>query len=122
MIFSVQKKEWHKGNCLNDSNEVSLENPVTLHFCPSTSQVVEIEEDMSVMRDDVAGVEDDVDLLLDEQVLQDERILTLEQDSDQLEDDVESMNVCFFLYLGQIVVRKMFFVVCFIGYMVLKAM
>ena len=44
----------------------------------------------------MVDVEDDVALLLDEQVIQDQRILTLEQDSDQLEDDVEG-SISFFI-------------------------
>ncbi len=51
---------------------------------------------MVELRDEVVDVEDDVALLLDEQVIQDQRILTLEQDSDQLEDDVEG-SISFFI-------------------------
>ncbi len=51
---------------------------------------------MVELTDEVVDVEDDVALLLDEQVIQDQRILTLEQDSDQLEDDVEG-SISFFI-------------------------
>ena len=61
------------------------------------NQVVEIEED-------VTGLDQDVNILFDEQVIQDERLLNLEETSDgiisELEDDLESEclnSVLFFL-------------------------
>ena len=47
-------------------------------------QVIEIEED-------VTGHNELINFLFDEQVIQDERLLTLEQDADQMEDDVEGL-------------------------------
>ncbi len=46
---------------------------------------------MIEIRDEVSGIDNIVENLLDEQSLQDE-VLTLEQESDQLEDDVESLQ------------------------------
>ncbi len=40
------------------------------------------------VRTEVSDVKDDVKLLLDEQPLQDERILALEQDTDQLQTNL----------------------------------
>ncbi len=51
------------------------------------------------VRNEVSDVFDDVDLLLDEQPLQDERILTLEQDADELEEKVQGMKLFFLLQL-----------------------
>ena len=47
------------------------------------TQVVEIEED-------VAGLGGDVDLLFDQQIIQDERLFSLEQDVDDFDDELES--------------------------------
>ena len=47
------------------------------------NQVAEIEED-------VTGLDQDVNFLFDEQVIQDERLLILEQDSDVFDDEIES--------------------------------
>ena len=49
-----------------------------------------LELQMAEMDQDVMGLEEDVDFLFDEQVIQDERILTLEQDSDVVDDAIES--------------------------------
>ena len=46
---------------------------------------------MADIRTEVSDVKDDVELLLDEQVIQDQRIFKLEVDSDQLEDSVEGV-------------------------------
>ena len=61
---------------------------VLIHVCQFLSflQVLEIEDNMSLLREEVSH---DVELLMDEQVKQDERILTLELHSDQL--DVEGL-------------------------------
>ena len=47
------------------------------------NQVAEIEEDLT-------GLDQDVNFLFDEQVIQDEQILILEQDSDVFDDQIES--------------------------------
>ena len=47
------------------------------------NQVAEIEEE-------VTGLDQDVNFLFDEQVIQDERLLILEQDSDAFDDEIES--------------------------------
>ena len=46
-------------------------------------QVVEIEEDVTLLQADV-------NFLFDEQVIQDDRILTLEQQNDVIDDELES--------------------------------
>ena len=60
-------------------------------------QVVEIEEDLSGIEEDVMilgvgleGLSEDVDFLFDEQVIQDERLLSLEQENDVIDDELES--------------------------------
>ena len=61
------------------------------------SQVVELEEDLTVLDEDFTGLEVDlteldeyVDFLFDEQIIQDERLLTLEQENDIIDDELES--------------------------------
>ncbi len=44
---------------------------------------------MAEIEEDVSFVRDDVELLLDEQVIQDQRIFNLEEETHQLEDNVE---------------------------------
>ena len=69
------------------------------------SQVVEIEEDLTVLDEDVttlgvglAGLSDDVDFLFDEQVIQDERLLSLEQENGVIDDELESEFFLYYLY------------------------
>ena len=70
------------------------------------SQVVEIEEDLTGIEEDVtvlgvglAGLSENVDFLFDEQVIQDERIFTLEQASIETNNEVEGMNHLIMNYL-----------------------
>ena len=52
-------------------------------------QVVEIEEDLTGLGVGLTEVDENVDLLFDEQVIQDERILGLEQENDVIDDALE---------------------------------
>ena len=61
------------------------------------SQMVEIQEDVSGIKEGVTtlgvgleGLSDDVDFLLDERVIQDERLLRLEQENDVIDDELGS--------------------------------
>ena len=65
---------------------ITIEERVTI----LETQVVEIEEDLTVLDEDVADLDQDVNFLFDEQVIQDERILILEQDNDVFDDQIES--------------------------------
>ena len=56
-------------------------------------QVVEIEEDLTEIDERVELVEGDVNFLFDEQVIQDERLLELEQTSDQVVVELAEINV-----------------------------
>ena len=80
------------------------------------SQVMEIEEDLTVLDEDLTGLEvdlteleGDVNFLLDEQVIQDERLLTLEQTTDAINVELEGevLNVIllnsYFNLLGDII-------------------
>ena len=51
---------------------------------------MEIDEDVTGLEEDVTLLEGDVSFLFDEQVIQDERLLILEQDSDVFDDEIES--------------------------------
>ena len=53
-------------------------------------QVVEIQEDLTELDEDVTLLEGDVNFLFEEQIIQDERLLILEQDSDVFDDEIES--------------------------------
>ena len=63
-------------------------------------QVVVIQNDITVLDEDVIGLrvdhtqlEGDVNFLFDEQVIQDERLLILEQDSDAFDEEIESESL-----------------------------
>ena len=49
-----------------------------------------IDEDVTVLGVGLAGLGEDVDFLFDEQVIQDERLLNLEQENDVIDDELES--------------------------------
>ena len=51
-------------------------------------QVVEIQEDVTDADERVTLVEGDVNFLFDEQVIQDEKLLTLEEDTDAIEEQL----------------------------------
>ena len=60
-------------------------------------KLVEIEEDLMVIGDDITtlgigleGFGENVDFLFDEQVIQDKRLLSLEQENDVIDDELES--------------------------------
>ena len=53
------------------------------------SEVLEIEEDISDLGVDLAELKGDVDILAVQAVIQDERILNLEQDMDDVDDNIE---------------------------------
>ena len=60
--------------------------------------MVEIEED-------VTGLDQNVNFLFDEQVIQDERLLTLEQENDVIDNELESeilLHCCLFYYMLQL--------------------
>ena len=50
---------------------------------------MEIEEDISDLGVDLTELEGDVDVLADQAVIQDERIFSLEQDMDDVDDSIE---------------------------------
>ena len=56
------------------------------------NQVVEIEEDITEVDDRVGLVEGDVNFLFDEQVIQDERLLELEQTSVEVIVELAEIN------------------------------
>ena len=53
-------------------------------------QVEELDEDLTITRIDLTELEGYVDFLFDEQVIQDERLLNLEQENDVIDDELES--------------------------------
>ena len=52
-------------------------------------QVVEIEEDVTILGVGLAWLGEDVNFLFDDQVIQDERLLGLEQENDVIDDELE---------------------------------
>ena len=63
-------------------------------------QVGEIEQDVTDLGGDVTVLEGNVNFLFDETVIQDERILILEQDSDIFDDEIESEYILSNSYLS----------------------
>ena len=59
-------------------------------------QVVEIQEDLLVTRIDLVELEGDVNFLFDEQIIQDERLFSLEQTVFVIDEDVE--GICWLVY------------------------
>ena len=62
--------------------------------------MVVIQDDLAEIDEDVTGLDQDVNFLFDEQVIQDERLFSLEQTSlgilgelDSVEDDLESESI-----------------------------
>ena len=56
-------------------------------------QVADLREDVTVVQGDVVDLDEDVDFLFDEQVIQDERLLELEQISLQVAVELAEVNV-----------------------------
>ena len=56
------------------------------------NQVVGIEEDVAELDEDVILLQGDVNFLFDEQVIQDERLLELEQTSDEVVVELAEIN------------------------------
>ena len=57
-----------------------------------------IEDDVTELDEDVTLLEGDVNFLFDEQVIQDERLLTLEQENDVIDDEIESKFFMLFIF------------------------
>ena len=55
--------------------------------------IVEIHDDVTELDEDVTGLDQDVNFLFDEQVIQDERLLELEQTSDQVVVELAEISV-----------------------------
>ena len=53
-------------------------------------QVMVIQDDVTELDEDVTLLEGDVNFLFEEQVIQDERLLNLEEDSDIYDDEIDS--------------------------------
>ena len=56
-------------------------------------QVVKIEEDVTGLEVDLTELDENVDFLFDEQIIQDERLLELEQTSDEVVVELAEINV-----------------------------
>ena len=56
-------------------------------------QVADLREDVTVVQDEVSDIETDVDFLFDEQIIQDERLLNLEETSLQVVVELAEVNV-----------------------------
>ena len=52
-------------------------------------QVTEIEEDVTDLEVDLTELDENVDLLFDEAIIQDERLFSLEQDTDIINQELE---------------------------------
>ena len=56
-------------------------------------QVADLREDVTEVDEDVTGLDEDISFLFDEQVIQDERLLQLEQASVQVTVELAEINV-----------------------------
>ena len=56
-------------------------------------QVSDLREDVTVVQDNVVELDEDIDFLFDEQVIQDERLFSLEQTSLQVAVELAEINV-----------------------------
>ena len=56
-------------------------------------QVVVIQDDMAELDEDVTLLEGDVNFLFEEQIIQDERLLNLEEDSDAFDNEIDGEPV-----------------------------
>ena len=54
-------------------------------------QVVEIEEDITGLGVDLTELDENVDFLFDEQIIQDERLLNLEEETSVVNEEVEGL-------------------------------
>ena len=52
--------------------------------------ISETEDDVIELAEDVIGLDQDVNFLFEEQIIQDERLLGLEQENDVIDDELES--------------------------------
>ena len=55
-------------------------------------QVTDIREDLTTIEENVTDLDEDVNFLFDETVLQDERLFSLEQDNDVINQEVEGQS------------------------------
>ena len=55
-------------------------------------QVADLREDVTVVQVGVVELDDDVDFLFDEQIIQDDRLLNLEETSDQVVVELAEVN------------------------------
>ena len=73
---------------------------------------MEIQEDLTEVDQDVTLLEGDVNFLFDEQVIQDERLLNLEETSIEIDEEVESEFYFYILLLNKITCFCCLFLLC----------
>ena len=57
-------------------------------------QVVDLQDDIKVIVGDVVDLDEDVDFLFDEQIIQDERLFSLEQENIETMAQLEGKDIC----------------------------
>ena len=70
--------------------ESALNNTIEERVSLLEVQVADLREDMTVMQTGVGEIDENVDFLFDEQVIQDERLIELEQGINVIDEEVES--------------------------------
>ena len=70
--------------------ELMLNNTIEERVTLLEIQVMDIREDLTTIEENVTDLDEDVNFLFDETVLQDERLLSLEQDNDIINQELES--------------------------------
>ena len=70
--------------------EIMLNNTIEERVTLLEIQVTDIREDLTTTEENVSDLDEDVNFLFDETVLQDERLFSLEQDNDVINQELES--------------------------------
>ena len=69
-----------------------LNNTIEERVALLETQVADLREDVTVVQGDVVDIDEDVDFLFDEQIIQDERLLNLEEATDSINAELLTVN------------------------------
>ena len=72
--------------------EIMLNNTIEERVTVLEIQITDIREDLTTIEENVTDLDEDVNFLFDETVLQDERLFSLEQDNDVINQEVEGQS------------------------------
>ena len=72
--------------------ELMVNNTIEERVTLLEIQVMDIREDLTTTEENVTDLDEDVNFLFDETVLQDERLFSLEQDNDVINQELEGQS------------------------------